>query len=88
MEQVNLTDPAAWMTLDEVLALVPVNRCMFDRWIVDGKFPEGYRHGKGRRWFKPEVESWLLSGKGVGNSQMDAAHAARVKARESASEAP
>ena len=84
MDKANLTDPAQWMTLDEVLALVPVNRCMFDRWVISGYFPEGYRHGKGRRWFKPDVEAWLLKDKGKGTSQMDAANAVRAKAQESA----
>lgn len=78
MEKSEMT---CWLTLDETLAKAGVSRMTLDRWIKAGTFPEGYRHGKARRWAVDDVEEWLLSGKGEGTTSMDAALAGRAKAR-------
>lgn len=75
------SEMTCWLTLFEVLEIVGVSRVTLDRWIKAGDFPEGYRHGKARRWAVHEVEAWLLSRRGEPTTSMDKALAGRAKAR-------
>jgi len=54
-----MTEPRPMMTLEQVLALVPVSRSTLFRMISEGRFPAGmYISGNRKIWFADEVLSW------------------------------
>jgi excisionase family DNA binding protein len=49
------------LTTEEAAAILGVTKGTLQRWRRDGIGPPSYRMGRGVRYIRPEINSWLLS---------------------------
>jgi predicted DNA-binding transcriptional regulator AlpA len=60
----DLLDPKNWMRAVSLAALLGLNvQSIYNRIHRGGDLPPYYKKGRAVRFFRPEVESWLASGR-------------------------